>query len=320
MDELSPDPYAVIELLIRDSPARSIEQIGSKPKFWIAIRSSTQELLGLFKQTRPETGEAWAERVVHQLAELLGLPRARYDLALYRGGPDRPSTRGVISWSFLQPNESLIHGNEVLSALMTNYPRASGPRFRRTPEHTVDRVLDQCRNVAVPPRWDPPPGIVDGAEVMVGHLLLDAWVGNTNRHDENWGWIQLPGGAIHLAPTYDHSSSLGRNETDRRRAERLATTDAGNTVTAYALRAPSGLHRTDGTQMRVLEAFERAAELRPSAAAVWLERLARVPSDDIETAVTRVPADWITPLARDFAIGILKATGERLLGVARATR
>jgi hypothetical protein len=45
--------------------------------------------------------------------------------------------------------------------------------------------------------------------------MLDAWIGNGDRHHLNWGLVRnklTPNiiETIHLAPTYDHASSLGR--------------------------------------------------------------------------------------------------------------
>ena len=317
------EPYDTIRIYSPDFPARRIEQLGSKPKFWFTIKEAKggepalpPGKLGLFKQTRAQTGEAWAEKVACTLADLIGLPHAEYQLAAYDDeNPEGTGTRGVIGWSFLESNESLVHGNEVLSAVVSGYPKASDTHYRRTPAHTVECVLTQCAASVQPPlRWQPPAGIRDAADVMVGYLMFDAWIGNTDRHDENWGWVLSAEGLLHLAPTYDHSSSLGRNEPDTRRMGRLLTRNPGYSVEAYALRAPSGLHRDgDGAQLRTLEAFLRAAAIRPGAAAIWLDRLQGLTLPQWGSAVERVPADWISLVARQFAIGILTATRRALL-------
>jgi len=312
---VTPDLYPVIEFHIPDFPARQIEQLGSKPKFWFEIRGQPN-ISGLFKQTRLHTGEAWAECVTAALAEHLGIPHARYELAIYRDEePDGESTRGVIAWSFLEAGRYLVLGNEVLSAIVSGYPRSTGDaRFKRIPAHTVECVLEQCSAVKPPPGWSAPDGVADGADVMVGYLLLDAWISNTDRHDENWGWTGKAGDDLRIAPTFDHSSSLGRNEADPARERRLVTRDPGDTVEAYALRAPSGLHTAaDGRRLRAIEAFWRAAELRPTAARTWLSRLASLDPGIWRTELERVPPDWASPVARRFAIGILDATRKRLL-------
>ncbi len=133
---------------------------------------------------------------------------------------------------------------------------------------------------------------------MVGYLLLDAWIGNTDRHDENWGWIVKADQPKRLAPTFDHSSSLGRNESDERRVLRLKAKHPQHSVEGYALRALSGMHGPDGKKMHTIDAFMRAAELRPAAARVWRERLDALTPSLWETELSRVPEDWITPVCQ----------------------
>jgi serine/threonine protein kinase HipA of HipAB toxin-antitoxin module len=50
---------------------------------------------------------------------------------------------------------------------------------------------------------------VDGADdVFLGYLMLDAWIANLDRHHENWGLVLTKDITGHLAPSYDHASSL----------------------------------------------------------------------------------------------------------------
>lgn len=73
---------------------------------------------------------------------------------------------------------------------------------------------------------------------LVGWLpRLDALIGNTDRHQENWGVIEA--GRRRLSPTFDHASSLGFLLDDSARVERLTTADRDRDVSAYAERARS---------------------------------------------------------------------------------
>jgi hypothetical protein len=54
----------------------------------------------------------------------------------------------------------------------------------------------------------------DHVWLFPGYLMLDALIGNTDRHHENWGARVLAGlgngrRMAVLAPTYDHASSEG---------------------------------------------------------------------------------------------------------------
>ncbi|MGB7487778.1 MAG: HipA-like protein, partial [Phormidesmis sp.] len=64
--------------------AEAIEVMGTKPKFWF---DHSQFGKCLFKQARSNTGEDWSEKIAAELAQLLKLPCARKELAIYKGNP-----------------------------------------------------------------------------------------------------------------------------------------------------------------------------------------------------------------------------------------
>ena len=192
------------------------EPLGTKDKFWYEGGQF------LFKQVRHGTGEDWAEKVCAELARRLGLPHAEYDLAQWETSDG--SVRGVRSRNFCPPGAALIFGNELLAEADPDYAVGAVSKYR-VPAHTVERVMLNLRRwvPALPLEWNPPPFVGNAVDTFIGYLLLDALTGNTDRHHENWGVIRLPEGTVHLAPTFDHASSLGRNLLDDERAERLRT-------------------------------------------------------------------------------------------------
>jgi hypothetical protein len=56
-----------------------LEEIGSKAKFWYEPAGQGRRQW-LFKESRVEQGEDWSEKIAAELADLLGLPHAVYDL------------------------------------------------------------------------------------------------------------------------------------------------------------------------------------------------------------------------------------------------
>lgn len=72
-----------------------IEQMGTKYKFWLSSQDDEKEDL-IFKQGRPGTGEDWAEKIACELAKIINLPRAEYNLAKYK------EMYGVISKKSIQ--------------------------------------------------------------------------------------------------------------------------------------------------------------------------------------------------------------------------
>ena len=191
--------YAILK--VPPDASTQLEQLGTKAKFWFPLDEYQQ---ALFKEGRPGTGENWAEKVCCEIAHLLGLPHAEYELAVWR---DR---QGVVSPSLIPRNGRLILGNELLAKVYTSYDQ--GIRYK-SGQHTLRRaiaVLQQSSVQIGPPiGWNQPVQVTNAVGVFIGYLLLDALTGNQDRHHENWGLINIPPAGLFLAPTYDHASSLG---------------------------------------------------------------------------------------------------------------
>jgi len=314
-----PGEFPIIDVLPKVPHAE--EAMGTKPKFWYY---DEYRVRWLYKRAREGTGEDWSEKIAAELAELLGLPHARYELALHGG------MRGTVSPSFLPGRASLVHGNELLRAVDPAYPdpgRASR-QFYRVSQHTVEAILKTLADeqVRLPLEWASPPGISAAADVFVGYLLLDAWIGNTDRHHENWGLAvvapALPSQelAAHLAPTYDHASSLGRELSDQQRRERLATKDRGYSLEAYVEKCRCALYAREGDRkpLTAIGAFQQAAQGRPEAARVWLDRLAAIRSVDTAQLLGRVPRERCSAAAVDFAQKVLEISHQGLLDLRKS--
>ncbi len=282
--------------------AEAEEAMGTKFKFWFQHPE-----LGncLFKQARSNTGEDWAEKVAAELAQLLGLPHASYELATWQSQP------GVISPSFLPPNTALIHGNDILAGLVSSYPRDQGYRLS---QHTITIVLEALRSpgLQLPLTWTPPADITEAIPTFVGYLLLDAWIGNGDRHHENWGFvIRLPEGIPCLAPTYDHASCLGRELLDTKRQERIE----GQTVKQYAEKSRSAFyqHESERRSMLTFDVFTAIAHNYRWSAKIWLNQLAQISLQEVETLFNRIPTSRISPTALEFGYQMLEINRSRLL-------
>jgi hypothetical protein len=285
------------------------ESLGTKEKFWFR-----HEQLGwcLYKKSRSKTaGEDWSEKIAAELCRLLKLPHAEYELATCNG------EYGVISRSFLPQNANLLLGNEILAKIYSDYPTDTRNLSQHTIERifgTFDRLEADLSEVLMPLEWEPPENIRKVHHVFVGYLLLDAWIGNSDRHHENWGFIELER-KIYLAPTYDHASSLGRNESDEKRAARLKTRDKGYSVGAYADKCYSSFYTNieKAKPMKTFESFAEAVSLYPEAACVWLNILETVSQNDTTQLLQRIPENRISTIAIEFAQNILNHNRDKLL-------
>ena len=285
-----------------EAPEES-EAMGTKEKFWF---HHAELGLCLYKKARQNTGEDWSEKIAAELCQLIQLPHAEYELATFN------HEKGTISKSFLPENSSLIPGNEILAQIFVDYPED----INDLSQHTLDNIFRVFNSSSVdsPMSWIPSSGIKTAADTFIGYLLLDAWIGNSDRHHENWAFVALEGKS-YLAPTYDHASCLGRNESDERRAKRLQTKDLGFSVAAYAKKCKSCLYAKVGDQkpLTTFDAFCEAAKLYPQAANIWLDSLEKISPKNTFELFQRIPDNCISSTAIEFAQQILEINQNKLL-------
>lgn len=306
-----PAKFQIIE--VHADVQREQEQMGTKFKFWYF-----DEKYGycLFKEGHPNTGEDWAERIAAELCELLEMPHAVYKLAVWQ---DR---KGVITPNFLGDNESLEPGNQVLFGRDESYPK--GQRFK-VKKHNINTIFTTFEPLDVRlPKEPAPPNITTAQQIFLGYLMLDAWIGNTDRHHENWALIrgyENQSLVNRLAPTHDHAASLGCILQDDEREERLTTKDKSRTVEAYATspKARSAIYanETDAKPLSLIDAFRAASSHNPQASKIWLEKLENVTIDVVAEVFERLPESRISDAAKHFALLMLEINRRRVLELKR---
>jgi hypothetical protein len=306
-------PYPII-VLPPDARSR-VEQMGTKEKFWF---NHVDGNWWLFKFNRLGHGDDWSEKIACEIAGLLGLPHAHVELATFE------ESRGVMSRDFTESGKfPLIHGNELLVKLVNpQYPKDQNYKVT---EHTVESItliLDvpsikrrMFDDIAVPlaTEYTDIEGVVSARDLFAGYLILDALIGNTDRHHENWAIIMRENWAsiqserqFCLAPTFDHASCLGFNLSDDERTDRM-TLGRNRSVATFADKATSKLYRA-GTDkpLTPLAAFDEMTKDRPAARRAWIDRLRKIADTEYWTIIDLVPAQRMSKPARDFAFALLR--------------
>ena len=292
-----PDPYPVVEIQeewLLDEPE---EEMGSKKKFWYREEENGSDWL--FKFPRPNTGEHWAEKIAAEVANLLGIPHAAVELAQF--GNDRGST----SESFTPKGYELVHGNQLLERVVFDYnPDLT---FGQS-DHTLTNILAVMERAFV----------ADEAKKLAmlrvaEYFVLDALIGNTDRHHENWGIVrrrdgdQWRGG---IAPSFDHASSLGRELRDERRRRLLGESEVGR----YVERGRGAVFWS-GDERRgpsPLALVRHALHRYPDLFSPALAKLDGLKVSSITRTVDRVPEDWMSAPEREFALEVMNSSLEKL--------
>lgn len=293
-------------------PPVALEQLGAKFKFWY---QDPDHGLTLFKQGRPGTGENWAEKVACELATLIDLPHAQYELAVYE------QMEGVVSRSLVSEGARLVHANELLANVAQDYQRHETANYRQS-DHTLRRVLSYFRltsDTLKPPYGYRAAGkIFTAFDFFIGYLMFDAWIANQDRHDLNWGILRANDGDIFLSPSYDHGSSMGRNESDESKKQRMTTKDMGRHIKKYVTTARSALYPHQITEgkckaLLTLEAFSLAAEKNIEAGIEWQQRLHQVEKNDVLSIIENIPQSIMSDISKEFTLEILMLNRIRIL-------
>lgn len=299
------------------------EPMGTKEKFWCEIGGTRW----LFKHSRVNngipTGEDWAEKIASELAAKLGIPCAKVELADFNSSP------GIISCDFARTTQNhklniyshMIHGNELLSRLHDDaYPDNSGTR--RVPDHTVDRVLDilGIQDLRPPVTFGDTNEISHPADVFCGYLLLDALIGNTDRHHENWAIQYIHNGLAngwYLCPSFDHASSLGRELTEQRRTSLLRSHDSDIRITRYVSRCKSALYSTPDASgpLTPRDAYTHCIQRCPAGGKYWGNKLASMANSEVDRILNQIPNHRMPDTAKELARILLNKNKERLLEV-----
>ena len=292
-------PYPVIH--IRPEWGLGNEEMGTKSKFW--YREPSQDAKWLFKYPQANTGQHWAEKIAAEFAHLIDIPHARVELAIYGGD------RGSVTKSFVRRRQEMIHGNQLLTDAVAGYNPER--RFHQS-SHTIENIWTALEHVCKDS------AAKREAKMRIAeYLVLDALIGNTDRHHENWGMLRERDGERWrhaVAPSFDHASSLGRELRDERRSLLLNE----NRIGTYVERGPGGIFRSEEArrgpsplQLVRYAAVSYADWFRPA-----LRKTGKLGRTAVQEVVQRVPDGWMSDSAKEFAVELMTYSGDELRKIA----
>ena len=277
---------------------------GILPKGW----TETELGRALFKQASTSESKFtanrsdWSEKVVWELTKLLKLPAARYELAAVIDG-DKEIPGSISIDCSLVGDEKRYPIEELLVSTM--------PKYDFPEDYTIGNTIKALAKIDVrlPPNYEVPDGIKDGVDMFVGIVMLDAWIGNSDRHDRNLEIVKSADGSVYLSPVFDNGNSLGATEKPEVRAS--------ISVSDYSKRYNEACFTSGERELTGFDTFEIAARIRPQASIVWLEKLSLITSQQIDRIFEKIPNERISIDARLFAKQLLKYNSYELLNLSR---
>ena len=272
--------------------------MGSKRKFWFLPADT--ETRWLFKYPQQNTGQHWAEKIAEEVAKQLEIRCAEVELAQCMG------EAGSATKSFLRKELDLEHGNQLLADCVPGYDKWE--KFRQS-EHTLTNIFASMDHI-----FRAPDEAQRAKIQLADYVVLDALIGNTDRHHENWGilkqhregkWI---GG---VAPTFDHASSLGRELRDERRQMLLQENRVGD----YAEKGRGAIYLSERDKRgpSPLQLVRHAAVAHTDYFSPALARLKKLDESALLGLIQRVPESWMSASARTFSEQLVRYNYAQLL-------
>ncbi len=289
------------------------EAMGSKEKFWFRKPDDPDGPDWLFKFPKENTGGHWAEKIAYEIARKMRILAPRVELAIYRAADGKPR-RGSITQSFTSEYE-LYHGNQILHSMDADYD--PDQKFKQK-MHTVQRIFASMDIFASS-------SFAEKCRVkLAGHLIFDAVIGNVDRHHENWGILRKHverNWRGHLAPTFDHASSLGREllDTGDKKSRQRYLDELG--IDSYAKRARGAVFVAETaargpSPLKLIHWCVRESDHRQFFERAF-HKLGFPDSEAVRTIVERIPDSWMTPVSRAFAVALLHYNCGRLQEIFR---
>ncbi len=144
----------------------------------------------------------WTEIIAYQVGCFLDVPVPPAFIAF---DENDNSCGALIEW-FLnypeQPEERFVPGGDIMMNLIPNFDRKKGQQHNFTTVENHLNLLATFKKVAM----------ADWLTYWCDMLLFDALIGNTDRHQDNWGLLWQSSNEklkVRMTPVFDNGTSLG---------------------------------------------------------------------------------------------------------------
>lgn len=213
----------------------------------------------------------WAEVIAFRIGRLMGLSIPPVFVAI-DSSRNEPGT--LNEWFLGYPDstdERFFSGGDYMQRRIPGYDRGKGKQHNLSTIIQLSRVLK--RGGWLSHDWQLYWGLC---------LCFDALIGNTDRHQENWGLIWSENGpTTRFTPYFDNGTSLG-HELQPEKMQRMMLDP--NELNAYLLRGGHQLRWTfdDKKRLPLIEGVAKYCEHFPDIRPILIDRLEGVCEDQLK--------------------------------------
>ncbi len=154
----------------------------------------------LFKRSkRSYPDQFWGEIIAYRIGCLLGV---KVPPAFAAWNSKTGHCAALIEWFYNENTESFVMAGDFLQMMHKDFNRKLGTQHNFEDNMVLLRMFS-IRRILIEPNWQ---------QWWIDALLFDALTGNTDRHQDNWGFIFTRSEqtvSCRLAPLFDNGTSLG---------------------------------------------------------------------------------------------------------------
>lgn len=223
---------------------------------------------------RRKSTELASEKIACEIAKVIGYKCADIELA-----KDQDGELCVLNYSFLKPDESLIEFASEASISQNGRDRKEKYTIQG-----IKRILDTVDEKLY--------------SEFIGLQVFDALIGESDRHEENWGYIRTSKSSnIIFAPFYDNGDSLMHNINENR-VEEYINDEAG--FLRYIHKSKTKILDNNGHKIKHFQLIDHLISENPVFLRDELQKTKRLTDDIIKDIIYGIPDEYLPQNHKDI--------------------
>jgi hypothetical protein len=232
--------------------------------------------LGFFKYEKYNCSESCSEKIAYEIAKVLNKQCAEIEFA-----QDEKGVVGIISYLFVDVNnikQSKIHIDAKDFFNQSEFNRKEFCTIK-----SIKKFLDKIDTNLF--------------KDFLGIMVFDALIGETDRHEENWG-LSKTGNKYQISPLYDNGCNLLREFKNKEIANKYY--NGTKNFDKYILRSKTLIYKENGQLYKHMELIKQLYEDYPEIISKEIQNLNRLTDSEIKKILNKIPKKFLEKKHKEY--------------------